>query len=103
TTVDGRPCTQRGQVRRPSLAGLKLLDVTPYGWRASFARLVWHAWRLAWRRMLGIVVAVGAFIAFLCVMVPGNSDSMVVIPLSVGAVVLPALLGSMMFGGDQRE
>jgi hypothetical protein len=98
-----RPTAVRGQVRRPSLAGLKLLEVSPYAWRTSFGRLVWHAWRLGWGRMLGIVVAAGVFIAFLYLVVPGSSPSMVVVPLAVGTVILPALLGSVAFGGDQRE
>ncbi len=93
----------RGHARRPSLVGLKLLDVSPYGWGPPFLRLVWHAWRLAWGRMLGIVVAIGGFIAFLYLMVPATFSVMAIVPLTIGSIILPSLLGAMVFGGDQRE
>src|SRR5690606_7947936 len=60
----------RGQVRRPSLAGLQLLNVSPYGWRTSLARLIWHAWRIGRGRMLSIVLAAGAFVGFLYLVAP---------------------------------
>src|SRR5690606_12298619 len=57
--VQDRRGPVRSQTRRHSLAGLRLLDVAPYAWRTSLVRLIWHAWRVGWGRMLGIVIALG--------------------------------------------
>src|SRR5690606_19742209 len=45
----------------------------------------------------------GGMIAFFYSMLPETADALVIAPLAIGSVILPALSGAVAFGGDQRK